>query len=101
MPIGVRMPVESMSMRALIGMVQALLDAGNLHGLVQFRDELVDRHARSPFGLGLEVDDRLEHLERRRVGRRRRAAGLAEHGLHLGKALDDPVLGLQQLAPPW
>jgi hypothetical protein len=29
MPMGVRMPVDSMSMRALIGMVQALLTPGN------------------------------------------------------------------------
>jgi hypothetical protein len=29
MPIGVRMPVDSMSMRALIGIVQALLTPGN------------------------------------------------------------------------
>jgi hypothetical protein len=33
MPIGVRMPVDSMSMRALIGMVQALDTPGNCSAL--------------------------------------------------------------------
>ena len=75
--------------------------AGELHRLVHLGDELVDRHAGAPFALGLQVDHRLEHLERRGVGGRLRAAGLARHARHLGKALEDPVLDLQQLAPPW
>jgi hypothetical protein len=33
MPIGVRMPVDSMSMRALIGMVQELATPGNCSAL--------------------------------------------------------------------
>ena len=46
MPTGVRMPVDSMSMRALIGIVQALADAGELQRLVHLGDQLVRRHAR-------------------------------------------------------
>src|SRR3982074_1445779 len=44
-------------------------DAGKLQRLVHFGDQLVDRHARPPFALRLEVDHGLEHLGRRRVGR--------------------------------
>ena len=86
-----------MSIRALIGIVQALDDAGELQRLVQLGDELVDGHARPPFLLGLQVDDRLEHLGRRRVGRGLRAAGLAVDRCDFGEALDDLVLRLQQL----
>ena len=39
MPTGVRMPVASMSMRALIGMVQALETPGNCKRLVHFGDQ--------------------------------------------------------------
>ena len=101
MPIGVRMPVESMSMRALIGMVQELATPGNLQRLVQFGDQLVDGHAGSPFGFRLEVDDGLEHFQRRRVGGGVGATGLAEDRRHLGEGLDDLVLGLQQSRRPW
>ncbi len=48
MPTGVRMPVDSMSMRALIGMVQALEMPGMLHRGVQFLDEPLVGHARAP-----------------------------------------------------
>jgi hypothetical protein len=50
------------------------------------------RHSR----LGLQVDHRLEHLERRRIGRRWRGRPCRTPS-HLGKALDDLVLRLQQL----
>ena len=46
---------------------------------------------------GLEIDDRLEHLGRRRIGRGLGAAGFAVHRRHFGKRLDDPVLRLQDL----
>ena len=88
-------------MRALIGMVQALRYAGNLHRLVHFGDQLVDGHAGRHSDLGLEVDHGLEHFQRRRIGGGGGAPGLAEHRCHFGKALDDLVLGLQQLPPPW
>ena len=45
MPTGVLMPVESMSMRVLIGMVQALVRPGNWMACVQFLDQLLDGHA--------------------------------------------------------
>ncbi len=72
-------------------------DAGELQGPVEFGDQLVGGHAGAPFGFRLEVDHRLEHLGRRRVGCRVGAPGLAEDRLDLGEALDDLVLGLQQL----
>ena len=72
-------------------------DAGELQRLVHLRDQLVDRHAGPPFALRLEIDDGLEHLGRRRVGRGRGAAGLAPDRSHFGEGLDDLVLGLHQL----
>ena len=68
--MGVRMPVESMSMRPLIGIVQ-LLEKPVIfvaQRLVQLRDQLVGRHALPPLRCGLEIDHRLDHLERRGVG---------------------------------
>ena len=47
-PTGVRMPVASMSMRALIGIVQALETPGNCSALSISAIELVDGHARPP-----------------------------------------------------
>ena len=116
-PTGVRMPVESMSMRALIGMVQAFDTPGNCRALsISAMSELmvmpgrhsslqacpfaiseVDRHAGRHCVLWLQVDDGFEHLGRRRIGRRGGAAGLAEHRSHLGKRLDNAVLHLQQV----
>ena len=49
-------------------------DAGKLQRLVHLGDQLVDRHAGPPFALRLQVDDGLEHLGRRRIGRGRGAA---------------------------
>jgi hypothetical protein len=77
-PTGVRMPVDSMSMRALIGIVHELATPGELQRLVEFGDQLVGGQAGPPFAFRLEVDHRLEHLQRRRVGRRLRPAGLAD-----------------------
>ena len=78
-PTGVRMPVASMSMRASMGMVQAFETPG-IAAPGDRLDQLVDGHAGTPLGFRLQVDDRLEHLGRRRVGRGRGAAGLAENG---------------------
>ena len=64
--------------------------------LVHFGREALERQPCPPFGLRFEIDDGLEHLGRRRIGRGRGAAGLAVHRLHFGKAPDDPVLHLQQ-----
>ena len=71
-------------------------DAGQLNRLVHFGDQLVGRHARPPLRFGLQVDHRLEHLDRSRVGCRDGAPRLPEDRLDLRKALDDPVLRLQQ-----
>ena len=45
MPTGVRMPVVSMSMRALIGIVQALVVPGSFSASFICCDELVGREA--------------------------------------------------------
>ena len=62
-PTGVRMPVDSMSMRALIGIVQALETPGNCSDLSISCDEAVERQPRPPFLLRFEVDDGLEHFD--------------------------------------
>jgi len=49
----------------LIGMVQAFASRRELQCPVELGDQAVDVHARPPLVLGLEVDHRLEHLERR------------------------------------
>ncbi len=72
-------------------------DAGDLQRLVEFGGQLVDGHAGAPLGLRLQVDHRLEHLHRRRVGRRVGAAGLAIDRFDFREALDDLVLRLHQL----
>ena len=47
-----------------------------------------------------EVDHRLDHVERGRVGGRLRAAGLADDHVHLGEAAEDHVAGVQVVASP-
>ena len=79
------MPVDSMSMRALMGMVQALETPGNCKRLVHLLNEAVDRHSRPPFLLGFQIDNGLEHFDRRRVGRSLCASGFAVDGCDLGK----------------
>ena len=53
------------------------------------------QHALRPELLGPEVDERLDHVERRRVGRRVGPAGLADDRFDLGKAAQQGVAGLQ------
>ena len=112
MPTGVRTPVESMSSRALIGCVQALVDAGNPERRVHLGDELlvcdpvgperaeerlqeagpavVPGPLRPPLLLAAsDATDGLEHRERRRVGRGLGPAGLAVDALDLGEAGED------------
>ena len=100
MPIGVRIPVESMSMRFLIGMVQAFDHSGQPDLLVHFGDQFVPCHRPSgaqnkftkvakrlgpvrpvnsqlaPLRFRLQHHCRFSHAERRRVGRCLRPAGL-------------------------
>ena len=90
MPTGVLMPVESMSMRVLIGIVQALVTPGNLDRRWFISRRRARRAASCPAPshcgiLGLEHDGRLEHDERRRIGGGLGAADLAEDVLDLGK----------------
>jgi len=66
--------------------VAGVADARKLQRLVHLGGEGVDRDAGAPLVLGPEIDDGLEHLDRRRIGRRGGAAGFAEHRCHLGKA---------------
>ena len=46
---------------------------------------------------GLSMHDRLEHGERRGIGRRFGLAGFAEDGSHLGDLSQHPILDLQDL----
>ena len=55
------------------------------------------RHAGPPFVARLELDGRLDHLERRRIGRRVGAARLPEHALDLRHRADQAIGLLQQL----
>ncbi len=50
-----------------------------------------------PLGLRLQGDHGLQHGQRRGVGGRLGATGLAQHAVDLGELLDDPVGHLQQL----
>ena len=117
------MPVLSMSMRALIGIVQAFDTPGSFSASFswltsssgEMRSGVNGRNtgfshsgAHEEYQVGtrrhsdvrLERDDRLEHRERRRVRARVGPAGLAEHAVHLGELLDDPVGHLQQPSAP-
>ncbi len=76
-------------------------DAGELQRLVHLADQGVERHARAPFGLGLQIDDGLEHLGGRGIGGGRGAARLTPDACDLREGLDDLVLRLQQLGRPW
>ena len=75
--------------------------ARHLHDPVELLDQLVGRHAGAPLLARLELDGRLEHLQRRRVGGRVGATRLAEHALDLRHRLDEAVGLLQQLERPW
>ncbi len=97
-PIGLLMPVASMSMRLRIGGTQMLRQPRHLDRAVEFLDQLLGRHAGAPLLARLELDRGLEHLQRRRVGGGLGAAGLAEHALDFGHGLDHAVGLLQQLA---
>src|SRR3546814_3244398 len=66
-------------------------EARELDRAIKLFDELVGRHPRPPLIAWLELDCRLEHLQRCWVGRSLGAAGLAEHALHLRYCLDQPV----------
>ena len=71
-------------------------ESGHADDAVELLDQLVLRHAVSPRCLRLELDRRLEHLERRRVGGGFGAAGLAEHAFDFRHRLDEAVGLLQQ-----
>jgi hypothetical protein len=79
-------------MRLRIGGTQMLLSPGTLTAASSS-----SRHADAPLRARLELDRRLEHLHRCRVGRRVGATGLAEDPCHFGNGLDHPVRLLQQL----
>ena len=70
--------------------------ARHLDDAVEFLDQLVLRHARPPLLARLELDRRLEHLQRRRIGGRLGTACLAEHAGDFGHRLDQAVGLLQQ-----
>ena len=111
-PTGVRTPVVSMSIRALIGIVQAFVWPGHLQRPVHLGDQLVPgdvgprqtRRRRRPSATraprtstsaacarhspsGFRDDGRLHHRERRGVGRGLGSARLAEDALDLREGL--------------
>ncbi len=86
MPTGVRMPVASMSIRPLIGMVQALVTPGSRTARVHRRHQPVVGHSRPPLILGLERDGGFEHVEAGGVGGGVGPAGLAPDVIHLGES---------------
>ena len=95
-PKGLRMPVASMSILPRTGMVQALATPGKFHGGVEFGDQLLLRHPARPLLARLQHDDGFEHRERRHIGGRIGAAGLAQDMGHLGQALQPGIGELQQ-----
>src|SRR3982074_457490 len=96
-PTGVRMPVESMSMRALIGMVQALETPGNCSALsssaISLSTVMPERHSLS--GLRLITVSNIS-VGAGSVAVAARPAFPQTEG-PLGKRLDDLVLRLHQL----
>ncbi len=71
MPSGLRTPVASISVRVWIGIHQTLGMPGKCSVASSLRDQRLPGHARAPVALGRELHDRLDHPERRRIGRRR------------------------------
>jgi hypothetical protein len=119
MPIGVRMPVVSMSTRLRIGCVKAFvqpgswsrafiswtrssrvmgtnsgqsrLSSGRMNSACSRRTSAARSFVRHSLR-GLSVNDGLDHRERRRIRGRIGAPDLAEHRRDLGKASQDLVL---------
>ena len=98
MPTGLLMPVASMSMRLRIGGTQTLDSPGTCtvrsSSSTSLSVVMPGRHSI----LRLELDRRLDHLHRRRIGRGLGAAHLAEHARDFRDGLDHPVGLLQELA---
>ena len=97
MPTGLLMPVASMSMRLRIGGTQTFDRPGTCTVRSSSSTSLSVVMPGAPLALRLELDRRLDHLDRRRIGRRLGAADLAEHARDLGHRLDHPVGLLQEL----
>ena len=119
MPIGVRTPVVSISIRARIGMVQAFVTPGirtfasisSINSSQEIRSGQIrlkirffshsGRPARvpllfmPPLRFGFQENRRFHHGEGGRIGGGFRAAGFSENSFHFGKALNQPVLELQ------
>ena len=85
MPTGVLMPVDSMSVRVLMGMVQALVRPGNLIASSSFSMSFSGVMPLRPLFLRLEHDDGFQHVEPGRVGRGLGPARLAENPLDFRK----------------
>ena len=83
MPIGVLMPVSSMSRRFSTGMVQVLVRPGNWSFSSISLDQLFVGHAGPPLLARLQHDGGVVHIERRVVGGAFRPADGAEHALRL------------------
>ena len=97
MPTGVRTPVESISILAFIGIVQAFVTPGICIFVIHFFDQFFPRHTRPPLLFILENDRCFHHRKRRRVGGGIGAARLAEYPLDLRKRHKNLVLYLQKI----
>src|SRR3546814_8586429 len=67
-----------------------------LHRAIEFLDQFGGRHAGAPLVSRLELNGRLEHLERRRIGCGFGATSLAKHAADLGHGFDEPIGLLEQ-----
>ena len=72
-------------------------ESGHPDRAIELLDQLVRSHAGPPLVLRLELDGGLEHLQRRRIGRGLRPAGLGEHARDFGYRLDQAIGLLQEL----
>ena len=70
--------------------------AGKFHRGVELLDEFLCRHAFTPLVSRLELDERLDHRQRRGIGCRIGATDFSEHLLHFGDRPDETICLLQQ-----
>ena len=93
MPTGVFIPVESMSIRVLIGIVHAFVTPGKLIRLSSSSVSSSIVIPRPPLAFRLQYDGRLKHGERCRIERRSSAANLGESMFDFGHG-HDQLIGL-------
>ena len=91
-PTGVRIPVASMSIRPLMGMVQEFGMPGNRMACVHLCDQGLEGQPFPPLLFRLEDDGGLEHGQRCRIRGSGGPPGLPEHRYHLREGGQNAVL---------